>query len=67
MPSEPSFLAGVYEREKTQNSDPSKDGTTSYIAAIEWLEFESFVPVEYNYFISTGTTAEMRNAFSTVK
>ena len=67
VPSEPSFLAGVYEREKTTNTDPSKDGTTSYIAAIEWLEFESFVPVEYNYYISTGTTTEMRNAFSTVK
>lgn len=67
VPSEPSFLAGVYEREKTQNTDPSKDGTTSYIAAVEWLEFESFVPVEYNYYISTGTVTEMRNAFSTVK
>lgn len=66
MPSEPEFLAGVYEREKTQNSDPSTDVPTSYIAAIEWLEFESFVPVEYNYSIATGTVQEMRNAFSTV-
>lgn len=67
VPSEPEFLAGVYEREKTQNSDPSTDVPTSYIAAIEWLEFESFVPVEYNYSIATGTVQEMRNAFSTVK
>ena len=67
VPSEPSFLAGVYEREKTTKSDPSIDGPTSYIAAIEWVEFESFNPIEYNYYISTGTTAEMRNAFKTAK
>lgn len=67
VPSEPSFLAGVYEREKTQNTDPSKDATTSYIAAVEWLEFASFSPIEYNYYISTGTVTEMRNSFETVK
>ncbi len=67
VPSEPSFLAGVYEREKTTNTDPSVDGTTSYIAAVETMEFSSFKPMEYNYSISTGTVTEMRNAFSTVK
>ena len=67
VPSEPSFLAGVYEREKTTNADPSKDGTTSYIAAVEWVELASFEPIEYNYSISTGTVSEMRNAFATVK
>ena len=67
VPSEPSFLAGVYEREKTQNTDPSKDGPTSYIAAVEWLEFASFKPIEYNYYISTGTVNEMRSSFETVK
>ncbi len=67
VPSEPAFLAGVYEREKTSNTDPSKDETTSYIAAVEWLDFASFTPIEYNYSIATGTVPEMRNAFSTVK
>lgn len=67
VPNEASFLAWVYEREKTSNTDPSKDGSTSYIAAVEWLDFASFMPIEYNYSIATGTVAEMRNAFSTVK
>ncbi len=67
VPSEPAFLAGVYDREKTNNSDPSKDGTTSYIAAVEVMEFSSFKPVEYSYGISTGTVTEMRNAFATIK
>ncbi len=67
VPSEPSFLAGVCDRENTSNSDPSKDGTTSYIAAVEVMEFSSFKPVEYSYGISTGTVTEMRNAFATIK
>lgn len=67
VPSEPAFLAGVYQREKTQNTDPSKDRKTSYIAAVETMEFASFKPVEYTYGISTRTVTEMRNAFSTVK
>ena len=67
VPSEAAFLAGVYDREKTSNTDPSKDGTTSYIAAVEWLDFASFSPIEYSYSIATGTVQEMRTAFSTVK
>ncbi len=67
VPNGPAFLAGVFDREKTSNTDPSKDVTTSYIAAIEWHDFASYKPIEYNYSISTGTVAEMRNAFATIK
>lgn len=67
VPSGADFLAGVFDREKTTNTDPSKDATTSYIAAIEWHSFESYKPLEYNYSISTGTVSEMRNAFATIK
>ena len=67
VPSDPSFLAGVYARETTSSTDPSVDSATSYIAAVEAMEFSSYKPVEYNYSISTGTVTEMRNAFATVK
>lgn len=67
VPSEPAFLAGVYNRETTSDTDPSVDIATSYIAAVEVMEFSSFKPVEYVYSISTGTVTEMRNAFATVK
>lgn len=67
VPSDPDFLAGVYEREKTTKADPSVDGTTSYIAAVEAMEFSSFNPMEYNYSISTGTVTEMRSAFDSIE
>ncbi len=67
VPNEASFLAGVFDRENTKEKDPSKDDSTSYIAAIEWHEFKSFSPMEYSYYISTGTTAEMRSSFETIR
>lgn len=67
VPHEVSFLAGVYNRETTKEKDPSVDVTTSYIAAVEIMEFASFKPVEYEYCLATGTTAEMRESFNRVK
>ncbi len=58
------FLSGVFDREKTSNTDPSVDGPTSYIAAIKYLDFMSYTPIEYNYTIATGTVSEMRAAFN---
>ncbi len=62
-----SFLAGVYCRETTSEKDPSVAGPTSYIAAIEWHDFKSFSPMEYSYYLSTGTTSEIRSNFETVR
>lgn len=67
VPHDSFFLAGVYDRERTTEKDPSVDVTTSYIAAVTYLEFSSFSPIEYNYYISTGTTAEMRANFDEVR
>ncbi len=44
----------------------SKDpynGATNYVAPLRTMEFFSFVPFEYEYFISTGTVDEMRETF----
>ncbi len=67
VPNAASFLAGVCDRENTTQTDPSVDGSTSYIAAIETLNFRSFSPIEYSYAISTGTTAEIRENFSKIQ
>lgn len=67
VPGETDFLSGVYERGKTANSDPSKDGPTSYIALIKFITFKSFSPFEYEYYISTGTAEQIRNSFSQIK
>ncbi len=67
VPHNASFLAGVYDRENTKDKDPSVAVTTSYIAAVETKEFKSFSPMEYNYFITTGTTDEIRSNFNSVR
>lgn len=56
-------LAGVFKRDKTQNADPSVDNPTSYIAITQPFMFQSFVPFEYSFSITSGTAEEMRNTF----
>jgi hypothetical protein len=63
---EKAFLAGVFEREKTTNEDPSKDGPTSYIAIVKNRIFKSFDPYQYEYYLATGDTAEIRSTFKKI-
>ncbi|MBE6799631.1 MAG: hypothetical protein E7529_00340 [Ruminococcaceae bacterium] len=63
---EEAFLAGVFEREKTTNEDPSKDGPTSYIAIVKNRIFKSFDPYQYEYYLATGDTTEIRNTFEKI-
>ena len=61
---ETQFLAGVYDRENTTSKDPSKDGSTSYIAVIKFITFESYKPFSYNFSLATGNTQEIRETFT---
>ncbi len=63
---EEAFLAGVFEREKTTNEDPSKDGPTSYIAIVKNRIFKSFDPYQYEYYLATGNTSEIRDTFKNI-
>ncbi len=67
VPNTTTFLAGVCDRENTTSNDPSVDGSTSYIAAIQTLNFESFKPIEYTYCIATGTVDEIRDKFNDIR
>lgn len=58
-----SVLAGIYNRDKTKNTDPSRDPATSYVAVVKKLTIKSFEPVEYNYVIATGTAQQIRDSF----
>ncbi len=64
VPHKASFLAGIYDRERTTETDPSVSISTSYIAAVDTYEFSSFNPKEYSYYISTGTVGEIRESFN---
>ncbi len=63
---EEEFLAGVFNRETTTNEDPSKDGPTSYIAITKTRTFKSFDPYQYEYYLATGDTTEIRDTFKAI-
>lgn len=64
VPDESVFLAGVFDRENTTDTDPSKAAQTSYIAVIKFRTFESFAPYSYEFFVTSGDSTEMRETFS---
>lgn len=66
-PNETLFLAGVYDREKTTNADPSVDIPTSYIALTKYTTIHNYTPFEYDYYLTTGSANEIRSNFSTIK
>lgn len=67
VPNETEFLAGVFDRENTHEKDPSRDDSTSYVAVIKFRTFRSFDPYSYEYYITSGNSAEMRETFSTIE
>ncbi len=67
VPNQTTFLTGVYLRGETTNPDPSCDGPTSYIAVVEDRKFKSFTPSEYEFYLATGDTTEIRNTFKTIE
>ena len=67
VPNDVEFLAGVFMRGECKTSDPATEGSTSYIAAIEKYSFKSFNPTSYTFYLSTGTTDEIRSNFETIK
>ena len=66
VPDETRFLTGVFNRKNTTNPDSSVDNTTSYIAVIRVMTLQSYSPFEYDYYLTTGDTAEIRNNFRSI-
>ncbi len=67
VPEQTRFLAGIYNREQTTNEDPSKDGSTSYIAVIKEMNFKSYAPFEYDFYLATGNSEEIRETFKGIE
>ncbi len=61
----PAIHSGLPTRHAETNN-PAKEDNSSYIAPLEVRTFESFVPTEYSYYISTGTANQIRNSFGVV-
>ncbi len=66
VPNEEEFLTGIFERGKTTNEDPSRDGPTSYIAITKARTFRSFEPFSYEYYLATGDAQEIRSSFKEI-
>lgn len=66
VPNETEFLVGVLERETTTSKDPSTAPQTSYIAVTKTMLFQSYVPFEYDFYLTTGNTTEIRNNFGSI-
>ena len=67
VPKNAPFLAGVFARGNCETADPATEGPTSYIAVVERYSFRSFNPTTYSFYLSTGTTDEIRSNFETIK
>lgn len=67
VPDETEFLVGVFERETTTSKDPSTAPQTSYIAVTKTMLFQSYVPFEYDFYLTTGNTTEIRDNFGTIE
>ena len=63
---EEEFLSGVFNRETTDSEDPSTDDPTSYIAITKTRIFRSFEPFQYEYYLATGNTTEIRETFKNI-
>ena len=66
VPGEEEFLAGIFDRENTDEEDPSIDSPTSYIAVTKTRIFKSFDPYEYEYYLATGNSQEIRDTFKNI-
>ncbi len=49
-----------------QSNDPASEDPTSYIAPVGQMTFESYKPVEYSYYITTGTADQIREDFNNI-
>ena len=66
VPEQTKFLSGIYAKGETTNEDPSRDGPTSYIAVVKDMEFKSFAPFSYEFYLATGSAEEIRGRFEAV-
>ncbi len=47
----------------TASLDPAVESPTSYISPVGVMTFESYKPIEYSYYVTTGTEEEIREDF----
>ena len=66
IPDSELMLAGVYGTVTEQTENPDVSNPTSYLAGEKEMLFQSFDPIEYDFYITTGTVNEVRNTFKSI-
>lgn len=66
IPDSEHMLAGVYGTVTEQTENPDISNPTSYLAGEKEMLFQSFDPIEYDFYITTGTVNEVRNKFKKI-
>lgn len=61
------IATGVFSRGNTVNTDPSKDAPTSYIAVTKNMILKDFEQFEYDFYLTTGDSSEIRNNFDNIR
>lgn len=67
VPDETRFLTGVFARGTVTSADPSVEPATSYIAVTKDMVLRNYEPYGYEFYITTGDSAEIRNNFKLIK
>lgn len=63
-PAQTEFFVGVFGRGDTETVDPATESATSYIGVVDTIEFKSYNPTSYVYYITTGNIDQIRSSFS---
>ncbi len=63
-PGQTEFFVGVFERGTAKTVDPSTENATSYIGVVDTINFQSYNPTSYVYYITTGNIDDIRGSFS---
>ena len=69
-PGQTNFYSGVYyggnNTTRCSTLTPATEDPTSYIGVVDTLHFQSYTPISYCYYISTGKVEDIRNDFKAV-
>lgn len=66
IPDSTYMAAGVYGTITAQTENPDVSNPTSYLAGGKQMTFRSFDPIEYDFYITTGTVENVRNNFKNI-
>lgn len=69
-PGQTNFCSGIYNGSNgsthCSTTDPATEDPTSYIGVVDTLYFQSYSPISYCYYISTGTIDNIRSSFKSL-